>query len=45
MKKSCRMICAEPRSLYAHSVASRVSHERMEVIGQTVGYQIRLESK
>ena len=45
MKKSCRMICAEPRSLYAHSVAERVSHERMEVIGQTVGYQIRLESK
>ena len=45
MKKSCRIVCAEPRSLYAHSAAERVSHERMEVIGQTVGYQIRLESK
>jgi HrpA-like RNA helicase len=45
MKKPCRIICTEPRSLLAHSVAERVSNERMEVIGQTVGYQIRLESK
>ncbi|XP_054161240.1 3'-5' RNA helicase YTHDC2-like [Oppia nitens] len=44
-RKPCRIICAEPRSLYAHSVAERVSHERKEQIGQTVGYQIRLESK
>jgi hypothetical protein len=45
MKKPCRIICAEPKSLFAHSVAERVSTERMELIGQTVGYQIRLESK
>ena len=45
MKKACRLICAQPTSLLAHSIAERVSNERMEPIGQTVGYQIRLESK
>lgn len=45
MKKPCRLICSEPSSLSAHSLAERVSQERMEAIGQTVGYQIRLESK
>ena len=45
MKKACRIICSVPSSLWAHSVAERVSYEKMETIGQTVGYQIRLESK
>lgn len=45
MKKACRIICSVPSSLWAHSVAERVSIEKMESIGQSVGYQIRLESK
>ena len=41
----CRIICAEPRRIAALNVSERVSTERGEFIGQTVGYQIRLESK
>lgn len=41
----CRIITAQPRRLAALSVAERVAFERGESIGQTVGYQIRLESK
>ncbi|XP_067934635.1 3'-5' RNA helicase YTHDC2-like isoform X1 [Watersipora subatra] len=41
----CRIICTQPRRLAALSVAERVAYERGEVVGQTVGYQIRLESK
>ncbi|RWS31417.1 putative ATP-dependent RNA helicase YTHDC2-like protein [Leptotrombidium deliense] len=43
--KPCRVITTEPRRLAALSVAERVAFERGENIGQTVGYQIRLESK
>jgi len=41
----CRIVCAEPRRLAAISVSERISVERNETLGQTVGYQIRLESK
>lgn len=41
----CRIICAQPRRLSAISVAERVAYERGEVLGHTVGYQIRLEGK
>ena len=41
----CRIVCAEPRRLAAVSVAERVAHEREEKVGQTVGFQIRLESR
>ncbi|TGZ70003.1 hypothetical protein CRM22_003412 [Opisthorchis felineus] len=41
----CRMICTEPRRLYAHINAERIAHLRGETVGQTIGYQIRLESK
>lgn len=44
-KKPCRIFCTQPRRLAALSVAERVASERGEKIGQTVGYQIRLESK
>lgn len=44
-KKPCRIIVAEPRRLAALGVAERVAQERGEKMGQTVGYQIRLESK
>jgi ATP-dependent RNA helicase DHX36 len=39
------IICTQPRRISAISVAARISSERGESLGQTVGYQIRLESK
>ena len=42
---SCYIICTQPRRISAVSVAERVADERGEKIGQSVGYQIRLESK
>jgi HrpA-like RNA helicase len=41
----CRIICTQPRRLSAVSIAERVAAERDEKIGQTFGYQIRLESR
>ncbi|XP_046559065.1 3'-5' RNA helicase YTHDC2-like [Haliotis rubra] len=43
--KPCRIFCTQPRRIAALSIAERVAQERGERIGQTVGYQIRLESK
>lgn len=43
--QSCRIICTQPRRLSAVSVAERVAFERDEKVGQTFGYQIRLESR
>lgn len=43
--RECRIICTQPRRLSAVSVSERVCVERNEVMGATVGYQIRLESK
>ena len=43
--RACRLFCTQPRRLAALSVAERVAAERGEKIGQTVGYQIRLESR
>lgn len=39
----CKIICTQPRRISATSVATRVSAERSEKIGGTVGYAIRLE--
>lgn len=44
-QEPCRIIVAEPRRICATSLADRVSFERGETVGGTVGYQIRLESK
>jgi len=44
-KRPCRIFCTQPRRLSALSIAERVAAERGEKIGETVGYQIRLESK
>ncbi|XP_011498496.1 PREDICTED: probable ATP-dependent RNA helicase YTHDC2 [Ceratosolen solmsi marchali] len=41
----CKIICTQPRRLSAISVAERVAFERSEKIGETFGYQIRLETK
>lgn len=41
----CRIICTQPRRISAISIAERVSAERGERVGNTVGYQVRLDSK
>ncbi|GAA6095870.1 3'-5' RNA helicase YTHDC2 isoform X1 [Tachysurus ichikawai] len=41
----CRIYCTQPRRLAAIAVAERVAAERGESVGQTIGYQIRLESR
>lgn len=38
------IICTQPRRISAISVAQRVAQERAEHLGNSVGYQIRLES-
>ncbi|XP_026195327.1 3'-5' RNA helicase YTHDC2 isoform X3 [Anabas testudineus] len=44
-EKPCRIFCTQPRRLAAIAVAERVAAERGEIVGQTVGYHIRLESR
>ncbi|XP_046383493.1 putative ATP-dependent RNA helicase DHX57 [Ischnura elegans] len=39
------IVCTQPRRISAIGVAERVAEERVERIGNTIGYQIRLESK
>jgi len=41
----CNIICTQPRRISAMSVAGRVASERGESLGESVGYQIRLEAK
>ncbi len=43
--KPCRIFCTQPRRISALTIAERVAAERAEKVGQTVGYQIRLESR
>ncbi|XP_072754135.1 putative ATP-dependent RNA helicase DHX57 [Anoplolepis gracilipes] len=44
-KSHINIICTQPRRISAIGVAERVATERDEIIGNTIGYQIRLESK
>ena len=39
------ILCTQPRRISAISVAARVAQERGEDLGESVGYQIRLEAK
>ena len=41
----CNIICTQPRRISAVGLASRVSAERDEKVGEVVGYQIRMETK
>merc|ERR1719188_857574 len=41
----CNIVCTQPRRISAIGVAERVAAERNERAGNTVGYQIRLETK
>uniref|UniRef100_A0A3Q2YXE0 Putative ATP-dependent RNA helicase DHX57 n=1 Tax=Hippocampus comes TaxID=109280 RepID=A0A3Q2YXE0_HIPCM len=42
--KVANIVCTQPRRISAISVAQRVAQERAESLGNSVGYQIRLES-
>ncbi|CAM6093452.1 unnamed protein product [Calypogeia fissa] len=42
---NCSIICTQPRRISAVSVAERVAAERGEELGESVGYQVRLEGK
>ncbi len=44
-REHCNIICTQPRRISAIGVAERVASERGEKAGNTVGYQIRLETK
>ncbi|XP_020268468.1 DExH-box ATP-dependent RNA helicase DExH3 isoform X2 [Asparagus officinalis] len=39
----CNIICTQPRRISAMAVSERVSMERGENLGETVGYKVRLE--
>lgn len=39
----CRIICTQPRRISAITIAERVALERHERLGDSVGYQIRLD--
>ncbi|CAI9096105.1 OLC1v1032182C3 [Oldenlandia corymbosa var. corymbosa] len=39
----CNIICTQPRKISAISVSERVATERGEMLGETVGYKVRLE--
>ncbi|KAL0581610.1 hypothetical protein V5O48_000426 [Marasmius crinis-equi] len=41
----CNILCTQPRRLAALSVADRVSKERNESLGQSIGYEVRFEGK
>lgn len=43
--KHVEIVCTQPRRISAIGVAERVSEERIERVGNTIGYQIRLENK
>ena len=42
---ACNIVCTQPRRISAIGVATRVAQERAEEVGQSAGYQIRMESK
>jgi ATP-dependent RNA helicase DHX36 len=41
----CNIMCTQPRRIAATSVAHRVASERGESLQETVGYQVRMDSK
>jgi ATP-dependent RNA helicase DHX36 len=40
----CKIVITQPRRISAVSLAERIAYERSETVGDTVGYNIRLES-
>lgn len=43
--RPCRIVCTQPRRIAAIAMAERVAQERGERLGESVGFQIRLENK
>lgn len=43
-EQKCRIILTQPRRIAATSIGKRISEERNEIHGKTVGHQIRLDS-
>ncbi|XP_015082740.1 DExH-box ATP-dependent RNA helicase DExH6 isoform X2 [Solanum pennellii] len=43
--ETCKIVCTQPRRISAISVSERISTERGESVGDTVGYKIRMESR
>lgn len=43
--ENLNIVCTQPRRISAIGVAERVAEERLEHVGNTIGYQIRLENK
>ncbi|XP_073021705.1 DExH-box ATP-dependent RNA helicase DExH5, mitochondrial isoform X2 [Primulina eburnea] len=39
----CNILCCQPRRLSVMSVSERIATERMEKLGETVGFKVRLE--
>lgn len=42
--RECRIICTQPRRLAATSIAARVAKERNDKLGNSIGYQIRMDN-
>ncbi|XP_072764211.1 ATP-dependent RNA helicase DHX30 [Anoplolepis gracilipes] len=40
---NCNILVSQPRRISAISLADRIAHERGEVVGDVVGFQVRLE--
>ena len=38
---TCNIVVTQPRRISAISIAERVAAERREMVGKTVGYQVR----
>lgn len=41
----CNIVCTQPRRIAAISIAQRVASERGEQVGESVGYQVRFDSR
>ena len=42
---ACNIVCTQPRRVAAIGVADRVASERLERVGESVGYSIRMEQR
>lgn len=44
-KQNCQIFCTQTRRMVVIALATRVSEERQDVLGHSVGYQIRFDSR
>lgn len=43
LASNCRVLCVQPRRIAATGLAQRVANERLEPLGQSVGYNVRFD--